>query len=127
VQVLEQGVADDVLALQLDLEPGTVLYHSVIVHFENDIPIQVEDRWVNPACAPDYLEQDFTHLTPNEYLSRTAPLQGAVFSIEALAPPPEIATMLAIDPATPCLVLRRRTRALGRNATSATMWSPGHR
>jgi GntR family histidine utilization transcriptional repressor len=127
VQILEPGVADDVLALQFDIEPGAQLYHSVIVHFENDIPIQVEDRWVNPACAPDYLAQDFTHLTPNEYLSRTAPLQGAVFSIEALAPPPAIAAMLAIAPSVPCLVLRRRTRALGRTATSATMWHPGHR
>mgnify|MGYP006145492789 CR=1 FL=1 len=41
------------------------------------------DRWVNPLCAPDYMEQDFASTTPNEYLMKAAPLQGATYSIEA--------------------------------------------
>lgn len=127
LQVLEKGQADDLLALQFGVEVGARLFHSVIVHFENDVPIQVEDRWVNPACAPDYLEQDFARITPNEYLIIAAPLQGATYSIEALAPPGDIARMLAIDAAQPCLVLRRRTRAFGQTASAVTMWHPGHR
>lgn len=127
LELLERGKAGETLALQFDLAPGAPLFHSVLVHFENDVPIQVEDRWVNPACAPDYLEQDFAAVTPNEYLTVVAPLQGATYSIEALAPPPDIARMLDIAPDQCCLVLRRRTRAFGQLATSATMWHPGHR
>jgi GntR family histidine utilization transcriptional repressor len=127
LQLLERGKANDLLAHQFGLAPGSPLFHSVLVHFENDVPIQVEDRWVNPACAPQYMEQDFLHLTPNEYLSAAAPLQGATYSIEALSPPPEIAEMLAIDADQCCLVLRRLTRAFGQVASSATMWHPGHR
>jgi len=97
------------------------------VHFENGVPIQVEDRWVNPQCAPDYMEQDFAHLTPNEYLMQAAPLQGATYSIEALAAPRDIAEMLAIDTRQPCLVLRRQTRSAGLIASLVTMWHPGHR
>ncbi len=125
LQLLEKARATDYLALQFELPAGELLFHSVIVHFENDIPIQVEDRWVNPSCAPDYLLQDFAVLTPNEYLVQAAPLQGATYSIEALQPPRDIADMLAIEPRQCCLVLRRRTRSLGRVASVVTMWHPG--
>jgi len=127
LQQLERGKASELLAKQFGLPPGHQLYHSVIVHFENGVPIQVEDRWVNPLCAPDYMEQDFGLITPNEYLVKAAPLQGASFSIEALTPPREIAEMLAIDTRQPCLVLRRQTLSAGQVATIATMWHPGHR
>ena len=127
LQLLEQSKAGDLLAKQFELAPGSVLYHSVIVHFENGVPIQVEDRWVNSACAPLYMSQDFAAITPNEYLMAAAPLQGATYSIEALSPPRDIADMLAIDTRQPCLVLKRQTRSAGQVASIATMWHPGHR
>ena len=127
LQLLERVRASELMAKQFDLPPGHALFHSVIVHFESGVPIQVEDRWVNPLCAPDYMEQDFTSITPNEYLVRAAPLQGASYSIEAMAAPREIADMLAIDTRQACLVLKRQTRSGGMIATIATMWHPGHR
>ena len=127
LQLLEQSKAGDLLAKQFELPPASVLFHSVIVHFENGVPIQVEDRWVNPACAPLYMSQDFAAVTPNEYLMAAAPLQGATYSIEALSPPRDIADMLAIDTRQPCLVLKRQTRSAGQVASIATMWHPGHR
>ncbi len=127
LHLLERAKASELLAKQFELAPGQPLFHSVIVHFENELPIQVEDRWVNPDCAPDYMTQDFASITPNEYLMQAAPLAGATFSIEALAPPREIADMLAIDPRQSCLVLKRKTQSQGRIASVATMWHPGHR
>lgn len=127
LHLLERAPADDILAAQFELDTGAPLFHSVIVHFENDQPIQVEDRWVNPACAPDYMNQHFAQVTPNEYLSEVAPLQSATYSVEALAPPSDIAAMLSIGREQCCLVLQRRTRGLGRVASCVTMWHPGHR
>ncbi|WP_296002638.1 histidine utilization repressor [Rugamonas sp.] len=127
LQQLERSKASELLAKQFGLAGGHPLFHSVIVHFENGVPIQVEDRWVNPLCAPAYMEQDFSAVTPNEYLMKAAPLQGATYSIEALAAPRDIAEMLAIDTRAPCLVLRRQTRSGGQIASIATMWHPGHR
>jgi GntR family transcriptional regulator, histidine utilization repressor len=124
-RLLEQGVASEALALQFALAPGTPLFHSLIVHDENGQPIQVEDRWVNPACAPAYLEQDFARITPNEHLMTAAPLQGATYSIEALPAPREVADMLGIAVGTSCLVLKRRTTSQGRVASVVTMWHPG--
>jgi GntR family histidine utilization transcriptional repressor len=125
-RLLEQCPAGEALARQFELEPGTPLFHSLIVHDENGQPIQVEDRWVNPACAPAYLEQDFARITPNEHLMEAAPLQGATYSIEALPAPREVAEMLGIAPGTSCLVLKRRTTSSGRVASVVTMWHPGH-
>ena len=105
--------------------PAANCFHSVIVHFENGRPIQVEDRWVNPAAAPDYLKQDYARITPNEHLMEAAPLQGATYSIEALGAPKEVAQMLEIDAKTSCLVLKRRTTSGGLVASVVTMWHPG--
>lgn len=125
--LLERSKATDVLAAEFAVPAGQLLFHSVIVHFENDIPIQVEDRWVNSAVAPDYIHQDFSILTPNEYLMAEAPLQGVNYSIEALAAPRDIAEMLHLQPREACLVLHRKTLSKGSVASVATMWHPGSR
>ncbi|QOY94070.1 histidine utilization repressor [Massilia sp. UMI-21] len=126
LRLLGEDTATEELAAEFELAPGAALYHSVIVHFENDLPIQVEDRWVNPACAPSYLDQDFSSITPNEHLMAAAPLQGATYAIEAQPAPAGIAVLLGIDAGLPCLVLQRRTTSGGRVASVATMWHPGH-
>jgi GntR family histidine utilization transcriptional repressor len=125
-RVLEQAQAGEALAAQFGLEPGTPLFHSVIVHFEDEVPLQVEDRWVNPACAPGYLQQDFASITPNEHLMQAAPLDGATYRIEALPAPREVAAMLGVDTHACCLVLKRKTMSRGMVASVATMWHPGH-
>ncbi|HSY29549.1 MAG TPA: GntR family transcriptional regulator, partial [Burkholderiaceae bacterium] len=53
---LERSRATEVLANEFAVNVGQLLFHSVIVHLENNIPIQVEDRWVNSAVAPDYIQ-----------------------------------------------------------------------
>lgn len=127
LHLLERAKASELMALPFGLKAGAPLFHSVIVHFENDIPIQVEDRWVNPVVAPDYMQQDFSAITPNAYLMAAAPLQGVNYSIEALSPPKEIAEMLQIQQKEPCLVLKRRTLSKGQAASVVTMWHPGSR
>jgi GntR family histidine utilization transcriptional repressor len=124
---LERTKATDLLAGEFAVSVGHLLFHSVIVHLENGLPIQVEDRWVNSSLVPDYLQQDFSTLTPNEYLMAVAPLQSVNYSIEALSPPREIADMLHIQQKEPCLVLHRRTLSQGAVASVVTMWHPGSR
>lgn len=124
---LERVKASDALAQRLGVPPGRVVFHSVVVHFENDGPIQVEDRHVNPAVAPDYLAQDFATQTPNAYLMRVAPLQGVSFVIEAVVPPAAVAELLAMPAGEPCLVLHRQTRSQGQVASVVSLWHPASR
>jgi GntR family histidine utilization transcriptional repressor len=127
LHLLEPCKATEMLAAEFAVQNAHLLFHSVIVHLENDIPIQVEDRWVNSAVAPEYIHQDFLIATPNEYLMAVAPLQGVNYSIEALSPPREIADMLHLQPKEACLVLHRKTLSKGTVASVATMWHPGSR
>ncbi len=127
VRLLESVRAPAALARRFDARRGIRLFHSILVHCENQVQIQLEDRWVNAALAPDYLSQDFAHSTPNEYLIRVAPLQGVSYRIEARLPPADIRRQLAIPAGEPCLVLYRTTRSLGMVASVATMWHPASR
>ena len=124
---LETVIATAKLATQLDIEAGQEVYHSIMVHFENAIPIQVEERWVNPVVAPDYLNQDFNRITPNVYLMQAAPLQGMNYKLESLLPTEAIAQMLRIPMSQPCLVLQRSTRSANKVASFAIMWHAGNR
>ncbi|MCD0505422.1 GntR family transcriptional regulator, partial [Bordetella petrii] len=67
---LEQDTATDGIAIALGIAPGSPVFHSVLLHLDNGVPVQLEDRHVNPQAAPGYLEQDFSRETPNAYLSR---------------------------------------------------------
>jgi DNA-binding GntR family transcriptional regulator len=81
--------ADEALADEMQVAVRTRLFHSQVLHFENDEPVQLEERWVNPAVAPDYAE-DFTNTTPNQYLMRA--LLRVEYRIEAAAPGAERAS-----------------------------------
>jgi GntR family histidine utilization transcriptional repressor len=120
-------IADAALADEMQLKAGSTLFHSRVLHFENDEPVQLEERWVNPAVAPDYALQDFTNTTPNQYLVRVAPLQRVEYRIEALAADEVTRDWLSMDDAEPCLVLHRRTWSQGVVASVANLWHPGSR
>lgn len=98
-----------------------------MLHFENDTPVQFEERWVNPAVAPEYALQDFTATTPNHYLMRVAPLQRVEYRIEATMPDAEIRRLLAMDEREPCLMLHRHTWSQGVVASIVNLWHPGSR
>lgn len=106
---------------------GETIYHSIIVHYENGVPAQVEDRYVNPGVAPDYTEQDFTRTTPYAYLTAIAPLWQAEHVVEAVLPQGWEAKLLAISPADPCLLIRRRTWSAARCVTAVRLLYPGAR
>jgi GntR family histidine utilization transcriptional repressor len=119
--------ADGALAGELSVRRGARLFHSVLVHREDGRPIQLEERWVVPAAAPGYLAQDFTAVTPSEYLVQVAPLARVEYRIEARPPTPAAREALGLEPGEPCLLLHRRTFSRGRPASVAELWHAGSR
>ena len=113
------------IAIALNVEIGETVYHSVVVHNDNGKPVQVEERFVNPHIIPDYLQQDFTQLTPHDYLSRVAPLTQARHTIEAVAPSPQVMEWLKMSKAEPCLQLIRRTSSQQGVVCFARILYPG--
>jgi GntR family histidine utilization transcriptional repressor len=117
--------ASAALAAQLGVPAGSRVFHTLIVHHENGVPLQCEDRYVNPACAPDYLEQDFTRTTPTHYLFEATALWRAQYSIESSRPTAQEARLLGIATGEPCLVVTRRTFTRDAAITIARLVHPG--
>lgn len=109
--------ASAAVASALDLPTGSPVFRSVIVHCENELPLQLEDRFVNPALVPDYLSVDFGRATPNEYLCQIAPISDVEHIVEAILPDRRTQDLLDIASNEPCLRLYRATASFGRRLT----------
>jgi GntR family histidine utilization transcriptional repressor len=115
------------LAEDFGIAPRGELFCSVIVHFENDRPVQLEDRHVLPQLAPGYLNADFLEITPHDYLTRVAPLQEAEHVLRAVMPDERIRKLLAMKRDEPCLLMVRRTWSSGQIVSIARLFYPGSR
>lgn len=124
---LEEVEADERVVERLEVRPGAKIFHSLILHFESGRPIQLESRYVCPVLAPEYLNMDFTKITPNVYLTKVAPLHTAEHVVRAIIPTEEVRKLLDMEINEPCLVLRRRTWTAGRPVSLADLSHPGSR
>lgn len=125
--VLKSVSLTEEMSILLNVKPDKTVYYSEILHFENNEPIQLEQRYVNNKLVPDYLEQNFTQITPHEYLSHEAPLTEATHEIEAVLASEKICQLLAIDTQQPCLQVKRRTWSNQGVVSVAILTSPGNK
>ena len=119
--------ASAAMAQSLGLRTGAAVFHSQLVHLENGVAIQYEDRYVNPAAAPDYLKTDFSQVSPTLHLLQHAPLTEASYAIEACLPTAQEAKQLGIKRSEPCLAMMRRTVSGAHVASVARLVYPGSR
>lgn len=128
---LKAVAVNEEIAILLNLKVNSTnndsVFYSEVLHFENDQPIQLEQRYVNSKLVPNYLKQDFTAITPHEYLSSEAPLTEATHEIEAVLATNNVCQLLAIDTKTPCLQVKRRTWSSQGVVSLAILTAAGHK
>lgn len=127
VVALEQVKADEKLAHAFSVNVGELLFYSQLVHYDNDMAVQLETRYVNPALTPDYLQQDFRLETPHHYLSRVAPLTSGEHIVEAVLADETQQGLLEVTANQPCLLIQRRTWHHSQVVTVARLLYPGSR
>ena len=127
VHLLHEEKARPSLAAAMELQPYAPVFHAILIHKEDDVPIQLACRHVRPEIAPRFLEQDFTRMTDSDYLLSVAPVTAIEHVVEALIPEPWIRDLLEINGSEPCLALHRKTWVGEKIATSSTFYSPGSR
>ncbi len=115
------------IAKAMNINQDMEVAHILLVHYENDIPIQIEDRFVDTSFAPDFMGQNFSLVTPSAYLSSIAPLQEAEQVVKAVIPEDSISNLLQIDQGQPCLLITRRTWVLSKPVTYGRFFHPGDR
>lgn len=125
--MVERVAASLEVATALDVRTGASVFHSVCVHLEDGVPIQLEDRYVNPQVVPDFAQQDFREQQPSEFLVRTVPFDEIEHVVDAVLPTPEQAQRLQMDAAEPCLLLTRRTWTQGVPVTLVRCLHPASR
>lgn len=123
--VAERASTETAPLLQVPM--GTKLFHSIIVHHEAEFPIQLEERVVLASVAPHYGDMDFATTTPNEYLTRIAPLERVEHRVCALMPDERTRTMLGLEEGEPVLRMTRRTWSRSRLVSHAWLTHPGTR
>lgn len=127
VLVLEKIQANAEQSVLMQIRERQTLFHSIIVHFENDVPVQIEDRLVDPVIIPDYLDQDFQNITPNAYLMSKAPVTEGEHVVTAILATAQECKWLKINKTEPCLLIRRRTWSNKQLVSSARLIYPGSR
>ena len=119
--------ANPALAEEFEAKLSDRLFHIVIVHEENGVPVQLEDRYVSAAVVPDFMAQDFSAMTPTAYLLACAPVDELEHTVEASLPTHDQQRLLGIGALEPCLVLRRRSWSRGAVVTAVTLTYPASR
>ena len=127
VLVLEQIPANNSVAKRMKVKLGTLLFHLVVTHFQDELPIQLEDRYVNPLLVPDFLGVDFKQTTPTDYLISQITPDELEHVVQAILPDERLANRLAIPENEPCLRLKRRTWKNDQIVTSVYLDYPSSR
>lgn len=116
------------VAAAIGLPTGHSVFHIICVHYEEETAVQLEDRYVNPELAPEFLSQNFdSELPPSQYLLKHVPVEEMEHIVDATLPQPEEARLLAITDQTPCLVLMRRTWTNKKTVTYVRFLHPSSR
>lgn len=124
---LKATSANQELSERLQLAKGSQVWASSIVHFENGVPLQLEQRWVKPSIWKDYLKQDFTRQTPHSFLMSQAPFTCGQHTIEARLPGARVRKILEMKDNEACLLIHRRTWVGEKVASYVQLFHPGSR
>ncbi|MFM2485672.1 histidine utilization repressor [Celerinatantimonas yamalensis] len=107
---LQRTAASFEIAAALGLATGQSVYHAICIHYEEELPVQLEDRYVNPALAREFIDQQFNaQLPPSQYLLGQLPVEEMEHIVDATMPDEQQAQQLQISTDEPCLMLMRRT------------------
>lgn len=110
-QVIKQEVvrARQEVCHALHLTPGSTVCHALILHRENEAPVQLEERFIIEDFADGFLEENLKAHTLYEFLrARSAPTE-IEHVIAATLPSARTARLLDLQESEPVLVIHRRT------------------
>lgn len=127
IVALDRRLASDELAAQMQLPKGSEVFFLSAVHNQDDLPIQFEQRYVNPQLVPGFIDQDFKRTTSTAYLLQQFRPDEMEHIVSAVVPDLQIQNLLRIERNQPCLQLNRRTWINHQVVTQVTLTYPGNR
>lgn len=136
--VLEQGAsyrcrileacrqpADSAVAQLLETEVSETVLHVSMLHYSDDVPTQLETRFVREDFAPHLLEQDLERESMFHYFQSISPVSELEQVVEACRPDADEQRLLELDHDQPLLRIRRRTWVGSKIVTLGYFSHPG--
>ena len=117
----EMQSAPDWLRGRLRLEADAEAVHVVCVHYADDRPFQIEERWIVVATVPAVATVDFIQEGPNDWLVATVPFTDLDVSLGAEPASHTVADHLSLTPGEPVFTAERTTWLDGRPVTFARL------
>ena len=115
------------LAERMGVAVADTLFQISVVHYQDEVPIQLESRYVNPSVVPDFMQVDFSKTTPADYLIKHIRPDELEHVVQAIMPDEFMCKQLSIPSTEPCISLLRRTWINGQIVTSAELIYPSSR
>lgn len=116
------------LTSQLDVGPDARVLHVICMHYADNRPFQLEERWVNIDTVPDIVNADLKKAGPHEWLLNTAPFTEAEIAFCAISADSRLAEFMGTTTGTSLIQLERTTWKDGQPMTFARMTHhPGFR
>ena len=114
----------DVLS-KLEIPPEVLTLHLRCLHYSNEAPFQLEERWINLQSIPEAELEKFEKISPNEWLVKHVPWTDAEHILSANNADTEKAELLALAERDALFVIQRRTWRKEKLVTYVRLYYPG--
>ena len=102
--------------------------HVRSLHFADNQPFMLEDRWINIGAVPDAATADFSAINSNEWLIQNAPYTSGDIGFTAANAEPWLAELLDAAPGAALFCVDRITWDKDVPITSVRLsYAPGYR
>ena len=112
------------LRAQAGMPRETEVLHLRCMHFADNRPYQLEDRWIDLATVPEARNRTFEEESPNEWLVREIPFSDLELSFSATNATRDIADFLDIAQGDAVFTVQRTTWVEDRTITHARLYFP---
>jgi GntR family histidine utilization transcriptional repressor len=106
---------------------GDAIFHAVVLHHEDDLPLELEDRLIAPRFLPDAMAVDLLARTLFSRLMLVRPYREGSEVVRAVIGSDEERRLLGAARGLPCLEVSRRTWSPEGVVTVARMLRVGER
>ncbi len=113
------------IAQRLDIAAGTKALHVRCLHFADDRPFQLEDRWINLDTVPAAASESFEKESPNGWLVERVPYTDAEHVLSAINAGAEEAELLGVGIGDALFRIERRTWLQSGVVTTVILSYPG--
>lgn len=96
-------------AAEFSIRPGSPLFAALVLHRENGMAIELEERYANPELLPDCMAIDLSRSTVFARLMLVRPYREGNETVRAVLPSDDEQLLLAVEAGSPLLEITRRT------------------